>query len=230
LVRGKKENDTSTLHDKKLNNIIHIPLPMIGLFHLIVLGFLLSSFVLVTILFDGSQPGYGQKDTNSTADATGYSTFRGVTISLQYPDSWELRQVRPFERVIGGEAFGLSSLEQRGLVIVGILPTNVTLPTQVTQEYIDSRLEKVFPGLMNITIPRVESEFENKTSAPSYDKYFVDGHRAGSVTYTISSDGLSLKSLFIGAQIGSNVFFELYTAPIDGFDQILPVAENILKS
>jgi hypothetical protein len=65
---------------------------------------------------------------------------------------------------------------------------------------------------------------------PDFDKYILDGHRAGFVSFKSTHGQGTEKTAIIGTIVGTNIFVFSYNSPADSFDSNLPIFEDIIKT
>lgn len=180
---------------------------------------------------------------NTRSIISGYSEYVGKGITFFYPEDWILAETQVSSSE--AERFGISADiqrlnisedESRSLIKIQFGPTPMAtydLPENTTQEEFQSQLDSIFPDyILTPVLPLSTSNYGSLTELgePAYDKYTIDGHRAGSVFYTAIYNDLPVRFLFVATQIGSNSIGISYGSPATVFDQYLSIAENIIKS
>jgi len=157
----------------------------------------------------------------------------GDNFSVQYPAGWTVtKEPHPFDP--GAYIYRMSGDQyQSGTVNFFTAQAPIEelgLAQNSTQETIESSLEQLFPKF----IKDIQSGFEKgeiaNTEQPIYTKYIIDGHKAGSVKFSANYGTLKVDFLNIGTLIGNNIVMLSYSAPVEIFDQNLPIAEKILES
>jgi von Willebrand factor type A domain len=149
--------------------------------------------------------------------------------SLLYPKGWTvIKEVLTGVTIPAGSYVIRMSGEDSNKT--GLLTINkFALRQNISQAQIDSSLEQNFPIMVKEFQSRFINEISN-TSTPNYDRYVIDGHKAGSVLFTANYETGVVKFLTIGTVVGNNTLIILYSAPAEIFDTSLPVAEKIIKS
>jgi hypothetical protein len=167
--------------------------------------------------------------------------FVGKGISFAYPDDWTLQE----SQVSSSEAerFGTSTDTERFTIINNDLKSRIAIsfsPTDLqdyglsensTQENIESSLEQIFPEYMlNSFLSGIDKGVLTEVEKPDYNKYLIDGYKTGSAAFTAVYGEIPLKTVLVGTLIGNNSLAISYSAPAPVFDQIVPIAENVIKS
>ena len=183
----------------------------------------------------------GTLQQNTSNNLSGYSEFVGKGISLFYPTEWRLEEAQ----VSSSEAdrFGISTDAERlrisndGLksqISIQFFPTELQeygLSENVSQANIESSLDQIFPEyILKPFLSEMEYGSLTELEKPVYDKYLIDGHKTGSAAYTAIYGELPIKNVLVGTIIGNNSLGISYGAPTTAFDQIVPIAENIIES
>jgi hypothetical protein len=70
----------------------------------------------------------------------------------------------------------------------------------------------------------------NQIENAQYDKYKIDGHKAGSVVFSFELPDLDLAGWIVVTIIGNKLFAFQYGADQNQFDINLPTAQRILQS
>jgi Mg-chelatase subunit ChlD len=166
----------------------------------------------------------------------GFTELNEKDFSLLYPKGWRVEKELLTGAKIPSGSYTIRISGEGDFNKTGALSVNspnnlqeVGLTQNITQAQIDSSLEQNFP----IMIKKFQSGFINEisnTSAPVYNRYVIDGHKAGSAIFTVNYESRIVKFVIIGTVIGNNAFMLSYSAPADIFDRNLPVAEKIIKS
>jgi hypothetical protein len=70
----------------------------------------------------------------------------------------------------------------------------------------------------------------NQTGGAQYDKYAIDEHKAGSITFAAALSGQPLAGWVTATLVGNKIFVFQYGADQNPFATNLPIAENMLNS
>jgi len=163
---------------------------------------------------------------------TTYSEFSGKGINFQYPSNWTISS--PKELSVGNiiRLYGNNGVP---LVLVTYFPLDKNELDKMkidnmTQREVENRLEYSFPTIENGIISQIKQGTLTELEKPSYDKFLVDGHRAGSVYYNANYSEVPLRFVLVGTVIGSNAFTFDFGSPVMYFNDTLPIAEKMIKS
>jgi hypothetical protein len=128
-----------------------------------------------------------------------------------------------------GEGVLILNPASRELIFAAMGPDPL-IPKNMTQEDLESSLEKIFPEFVKTIISQMEQGTLTELQSPIYDRYTIDGHRAGAVIYTSTYGETKLKSIVVGTIFGNLAFALAYGAPEETFEKTVPIAENIIRS
>jgi hypothetical protein len=198
----------------------------IGSFYSLAFTLLVFATGIVGILICQFQLVYGQTETDSGANVSGYSNYTGRLFSLEFPSS---SVILPLQSIPGSEIISIVNNKLApALIFVNVVP-DPEIPRNATQEDIESNLDQIFPNFVSAV---VGFGLGNVTGLeePSYHKYIVDGHRMGSTVFATILRNVPAKGMLVGTVVGNNDFFLLYVSPVNFFNQSIPAFERILKS
>lgn len=202
-------------------------------------GFVLLSFILsfVTIICLMLQFGNGAETLNDISQNTSQLTW-GLfkdpenEFSMLYPTSWILEPAEDrfsdvdVEIVNGYDA-------TNGLVQVLYYFTSEDISSMMKQYRVDqAELEKKIDIWFPQFVSGLSGEFDrfNQTGGAQYEKYTIDGHKAGSVIFSAEMSGQPLAGWVTATLIGSKIFVFQYGADQNTFATNLPIAEHMLNS
>jgi PsbP len=166
-------------------------------------------------------------ESNSNPELTNYKVLNDTHFSLQYPADWNEEKVSlgllGYYYRITGDQYKTGFVDVQALTCPQSCMHQYGLPENMTQSQIESNLETIFPKLGVGSQPSQMGE-------PRYDKYTIDGHKAGSVLLTEDYGNIVIKKLLIGTLIGNDWIGFAYSAPVSVFDQNISIMENMVKS
>lgn len=184
-----------------------------------------------------SQDADGAETLNSLPQNTSQLTWELFKdpeneFSMQYPSSWTLEPAEnTFSNVDVEIVNGYDATN--GLVQVLYYFTSEDISSMMKQYDVDQReLEQK----INIWFPQFVSglsgEFDgfNQTEGAQYEKYMIDGHKAGSIIFSAEMSGQPLAGWVTATLIGNKIFVFQYGADQNTFDTNLPIAEHMLNS
>ena len=201
---------------------------------LVILSFLLSFISIICLML---QVGNGADTLNGISQNTSQLTW-GLfkdpenEFSMQYPTSWMLEPAEnsfsdvDVEIVNGYDA-------TNGLVQVLYYFTSEDISSMMKQYGVDqAELEKNIDIWFPQFISGLSGEFDrfNQTGAAQYEKYTIDGHKAGSVIFSAEMSGQPLAGWVATTLIGNKIFVFQYGADQNTFAANLPIAEHMLNS
>ena len=152
--------------------------------------------------------------------------------SMQYPSSWTLEPAEnSFSNVDVEIVNGYDATS--GLVQVLYYFTSEDISSMMKQYDVDqSQLEEKIDIWFPQFVTGLSHEFDmfNQTDGPQYEKYKIDGHKAGSIIFSAEMSGQPLAGWVTATLIGNKIFVFQYGADQNTFDTNLPMAEHMLYS
>jgi hypothetical protein len=152
--------------------------------------------------------------------------------SMQYPSSWILRpadnrfDLLDVEILNSGDA--TNGLVQIQYNIMSEELSSLMKQYDVDQAELEQYLDIFFPAFLT-GFSRSLDGFHQIENA-NYEKYNIDGHKAGSTVYSFEVSGRELAGWVTVTLIGNKLFAFMYGADQNTFDTNLPIAEQMLNS
>ena len=152
--------------------------------------------------------------------------------SMQYQTSWILEPAEnrfsdvDVEIVNGYDA-------TNGLVQVLYYFTSQDISSMMKQYRVDqAELEKKIDIWFPQFVSGLSGEFDrfNQTGGAQYEKYTIDGHKAGSVIFSADMSGQPLAGWVTATLIGNKIFVFQYGGDQNTFATNFPKAEHMLES
>lgn len=201
---------------------------------LVPLSFVLSYVTIISLML---QVGNGAEPLNGLSQNTSQLTWELYKdpeneFSMQYPSSWTLEPAEnrfsdvDVEIVNGYDA-------TNGLVQVLYYFTSEDISGMMKQYGVDqAELEKKIDIWFPQFVSGLSGEFDrfNQTGGAQYEKYTIDGHKAGSVVFSAEMSGQPLAGWVTATLIGNKIFVFQYGADQNTFATNLPIAEHMLNS
>jgi len=183
------------------------------------------------------QVGNGAEPLNGLSQNTSQLTWELYKdpeneFSMQYPSSWTLEPAEnrfsdvDVEIVNGYDA-------TNGLVQVLYYFTSEDISGMMKQYGVDqAELEKKIDIWFPQFVSGLSGEFDrfNQTGGAQYEKYTIDGHKAGSVVFSAEMSGQPLAGWVTATLIGNKIFVFQDGADQNTFATNLPIAEHMLNS
>jgi hypothetical protein len=202
--------------------------------------FYLTTITIISIISLMSQNGNGSLESNSSSNDlpqnTSQQTWELFTdpeneFSMDYQPSWQLK---PAENRFDRSDISMANTEgpPSGFVNIqyNILSEKITSMMKefgYDQKDMENQLESVFPSLVSSF-----TDYESFTQIEdaNYDKYKIDGYKAGSFVFSFEQSGVPYAGWVVGSLIGNKQFVFTYVADQNQFDTNLPIAEHMLNS
>ena len=200
----------------------------------------LTTITIISLISLTSQNGNGSLESNSSSNDlpqnTSQQTWELFTdpeneFSMDYQPSWQLE---PAENRFDRADVSIFNTEgpPSGFVYIqyNILSEEVTSMMKehgYDQKDLENQLESVFPSLIS---GFTDYESFNQIEDAQYDKYKIDGYKAGSFVFSFENSGVPYAGWIVGSLIGNKLFVFTYVADQNRFDTNLPIAEHMLNS
>lgn len=151
---------------------------------------------------------------------------------MEYPSTWQLKPAENrFDRAdvdIASSEGPKSGFIQIQYNILSEELTNMREQYGLSQEDLENNLDIFFPSFISGYSREIDSF--NQIEDAKYEKYRIDGHKAGSVVYSFEISGMNLAGWVVVSLIGNKMFVFNYAADQNQFDANLPIPEYMLNS